>query len=118
MVKKDIKQGDVVYVDFSIDSIGSEQNGMRMAIVVQNNCGNKNSSTTVVVPITKQHKKFNLTHYILYKKLYSFLTYDSIVLAEQVKTIDIKRIERICGHIEYYDLQRIIKKINENIKTE
>lgn len=116
MAKKEVKQGDVAFVKLD-PIVGSEQGGTRLCIVVQRNEGNQNSTTTYIVPLTKQQKNFNLTHYTLYKTLYPFLTYDSNVLAEQLRTVDIKRIERIVGHIEHYDLQRIINKIIENMKT-
>jgi mRNA interferase MazF len=113
-----IKQGNVYIVNLNINSIGSEQNGQRMCIIVQRNIGNDHSSTTWIVPLTKKQKEYDATHYILNKDKYSFLTYDSVVLCEQLKTVDSVRLERMVGWIDKQDLLHIIEKIDENMKIE
>ena len=114
-----IKQGNVYIVNLDIDSIGSEQGGQRMCIVVQRNIGNDHSPTTWVVPLTKQQKEYDTTHCLLSKEKYTFLTYDSVVLCEQLRTVDKKlRLERMVGWIDKQDLLHIIEKIDENLKIE
>lgn len=114
-----IKQGNIYIVNLDMDSMGSEQNGQRMCIVVQRNIGNEHSATTWIVPLTKQQKEYDATHYILSKNKYNFLTYDSVVLCEQLRTIDKKlRLERMVGWIDKQDLLHIIEKIDENLKIE
>ena len=114
-----IKQGNVYIVNLDIDSIGSEQCGQRMCVVVQRNIGNEHSATTWIVPLTKQQKEYDATHWLLEKDKYNFLTYDSVVLCEQLRTVDKKlRLERMVGWIDKQDLLHIIEKIDENLKIE
>ena len=115
---KEICQGDIYMVSFK-DTVGSEQslNG-RPCLIVQNNIGNKHSSTTVIVPLTKINKKPIPTHYLLKKEDYTFLEYDSLVLGEQIKCIDINKriLERKIGKINQKDLNKIISIICDNLK--
>ena len=88
-----IKKGDIIYVDLDENSIGSEQNGLRYCIVVQNNFGNKYSPTTIVAPITsKIHKKKLPTHYEISDFRLLDLKSESRILFEQVRVIDKRRI--------------------------
>lgn len=90
-----IKKGDIVYVDLDENSIGSEQNGLRYCIVVQNNQGNKYSPTTIIAPITsKIHKKKLPTHYEISDFQMHHLKSESRILFEQIRVIDKKRILR------------------------
>jgi mRNA interferase MazF len=94
MTKRYVNQWGIYIVDFG-KPCGSVQGGTRLAVVLQNCIGNQFSPTTICVPLTTQHKKNLPTHYNLYHKDYDFLT-DSIVLCEQVCTIDIK--EQVKGY--------------------
>ena len=91
-----IKRGDIFYADLS-PVIGSEQGGVRPVLVIQNDMGNLYSPTTIVVAITGQHTKAPLpTHVDLIAKDHG-LTKDSLILVEQVRTIDKRRLkEKIC----------------------
>lgn len=112
---KQIKQGDI-WIYTANDTIGHEQgaeNG-RCCVIVQSNIGNKLSETTIICPLTKQSKTYIPQHHQLYKEKYKFLTYDSLVLNEQIRCIDIKRLERKLGCIDNYDLIQILNKIEEN----
>ena len=88
----DIRRGDIVEVDFGFP-VGSEQGGIRPAIVVQNDVGNKFSPTTIVVPITSSMTKKSLpTHGFLFEDSGCGLPKDSTFTAEQVRVIDKRRI--------------------------
>lgn len=105
MVK--VKRGDVFLADLS-DSTGSEQALVRPVVIIQNNCGNKHSPTTIVACLSsKIESKAHLpTHYILPEGI--GLKYRSMVLCEQIKVIDKSRLlKKICdiskGHMHIID---------------
>ncbi len=91
-----IKRGDIYYADLS-PVIGSEQGGIRPVLVIQNDIGNKYSPTVIVAAITSQINKSKLpTHFELAANEYG-LAKDSVVLLEQLRTIDKKRLrEHVC----------------------
>ena len=77
----DIKWGDVVYVDFTDNSRNSEQNGIRPAIIIQNDKGNEHAPTTIVASITSQEKKPMPTH-VMVKPYQSGLNKVSTIMCE------------------------------------
>ena len=105
----DIKWGDVIYVDVGNEAKGSEQKGNRPAIIVQNDIGNRYSSTTIVALITSQEKRYMPTHVII-EPWQSGLNKVSTIMLEQIKTIDKSRIISKVGHIETDWLKEKIKK--------
>ncbi len=94
---KNIRKGDIILVDFKKNK-GSEQNGVRPAIVVQNDIGNTHSPTTIVCPLTLQIKKTEATHVALLPEECGILA-PSTVLCEQIRAIDKSRIRRKVGQI-------------------
>ena len=97
-----IKRGDLVLIDFGDKKHvqGSEQHGIRPAIIIQNDVGNKFSPTTIVVPITKSKtKKLLPTHVHIEKSYLAEMghAHNSIALLEQVKTVDKGRIVKHLG---------------------
>jgi mRNA interferase MazF len=100
-----IKRGDVYYADLS-PIVGSEQGGIRPVLVLQNDVGNKYSPTVIVSAITSQINKTKLpTHIPL--ETSSGLSKDSVVLLEQIRTIDKQRLkEKIC-HIDGLTMQQV-----------
>ena len=95
-----IKAYDIVTVDFGDVPIGSEQGGIRPAVVIQNNIGNYYSPTTIVLPLTSQKKSLKQpTHVLLKSEFISALTEDSIVLGEAVRQVDKSRILEYRGKI-------------------
>jgi mRNA interferase MazF len=103
-----IKRGDILYADLS-PVIGSEQGGLRPVLIVQNDIGNKYSPTVIVAAITSQINKAKLpTHIEISAEEYG-LTKDSVVLLEQVRTIDKKRLKEKVGHIN----DDLVPRINE-----
>ena len=94
-----IKRGDMFYADLS-PVVGSEQGGIRPVLVIQNDTGNKYSPTVIVSAITSQANKSKLpTHIELTSKEFG-LKADSIILAEQIRTIDKSRLKEKIGHID------------------
>jgi len=103
-----LRRGDILYADLS-PVIGSEQGGLRPVLIVQNDIGNKYSPTVIVAAITSQINKAKLpTHIEISAEEYG-LTKDSVVLLEQVRTIDKKRLKEKVGHIN----DDLVPSINE-----
>lgn len=88
---KSIKKGDIYYANLD-PTIGSEQGGIRPVIILQNNQGNKCSPTVLIAPLTKKdnNKTKIPTHINICKN--EFIKHDSIILLEQIKVIDKKKI--------------------------
>ena len=103
-----VKRGDMFYADLS-PVVGSEQGGIRPVVIIQNDMGNKYSPTVIAAAITSQTGKNKLpTHIELESKNYG-LKADSVVLAEQIRTIDKSRLKEKIGHI---DDDKIIDQLN------
>ncbi|NLK20646.1 MAG: type II toxin-antitoxin system PemK/MazF family toxin [Epulopiscium sp.] len=91
-----VKRGDVFYADLS-PVVGSEQGGVRPVLIVQNDIGNKYSPTVICAAITSQINKAKLPTHIEVDATSYDLVKDSVVLLEQIRTIDKKRLkEKIC----------------------
>ena len=94
-----VKRGDIYYADLS-PVVGSEQGGIRPVLVVQNDVGNKYSPTVIAAAITSQINKAKMpTHIELAAKEYGLFK-DSVILLEQVRTIDKKRLREKIGHLD------------------
>ena len=103
-----IKRGDIFYADLS-PVIGSEQGGIRPVLVVQNDIGNKYSPTVIIAAITSQINKAKLpTHIEISAQDYG-LQKDSVILLEQIRTIDKRRLKEKIGHLD----DERMEKINE-----
>ncbi len=101
-----IKRGDIYYADLS-PVVGSEQGGMRPVLIVQNDTGNKYSPTVIAAAITSQTGKAKLpTHIELEAKSYG-LTKDSVVLLEQIRTIDKTRLKERMGKLDDKLMNRV-----------
>ena len=101
-----VYRGEVYLVDFGI-GYGSEQGGVRPAVIVQNNIGNKYSPTTIVVPVTSRQTKAHIPTHVRVKS--ACLTKRSLALTEQVVTIDKRRIIRKMGNIKLKSLFKILR---------
>lgn len=106
-----IKRGDIFYADLS-PVVGSEQGGVRPVLIVQNDIGNKYSPTVICAAITSQINKAKLpTHIEIDAEQYA-LVKDSVVLLEQVRTIDKKRLkEKIC-HLDAELMEKVNRGLN------
>ncbi|KAB3534164.1 type II toxin-antitoxin system PemK/MazF family toxin [Alkaliphilus pronyensis] len=103
-----VKRGDIYYADLS-PVIGSEQGGVRPVLVVQNDIGNRYSPTIIIAAITSQINKAKLpTHIEIIASEYG-LPKDSVVLLEQIRTIDKRRLEEKVGHLS----EEMMEKVNE-----
>ena len=111
-MKKDYEQFDIVLVDLGEDIIGGEQGGIRPCIIIQNNCGNMYSTTTIVMPLTKQIKKLGQpTHTLIKRNDINGLTVDSMALGECIRQISEQRIIKFIGSIVPISDKREIKRV-------
>ena len=95
---EEIRRGEVFYADLS-PVVGSEQGGIRPVLIVQNDVGNKYSPTVIAAAITSKHDKTNLPTHIPLTPQRCGLSKDSIVLLEQVRTLDKHRLRQRTGAI-------------------
>lgn len=98
---KNIKRGDIFYADLNTATCGSEQNGIRPVIIVQNNVGNYYSPTVIVAAITSKLKKNNMPTHIIIESGEGNLKRTSTVLLEQLMTIDKERLIRYVGSVNH-----------------
>ena len=103
-----IKRGDMFYADLS-PVVGSEQGGIRPVLIIQNDMGNKYSPTVIAAAITSQVNKNKLPTHIEIESDEFGLKSDSVILAEQIRTIDKSRLKEKIGHIND---EEIMDKIN------
>lgn len=109
-----VKRGDIYYADLS-PVVGSEQGGVRPVLVIQNDVGNRHSPTVICAAITSQINKAKLpTHIELDSKKYS-LVKDSVILLEQVRTIDKARLKERIGHLEKVTMDRVDKSLQISV---
>lgn len=103
-----VKRGDIYYADLS-PVIGSEQGGIRPVLIIQNDVGNKYSPTVIAAAITSQINKAKMpTHIELSASDYG-LYKDSVILLEQIRTIDKKRLKDKVAHLD----KKLMKTVDE-----
>lgn len=107
-----IKRGETFNLDFGMVK-GSEQGGIRPVMIVQNDIGNKYSPTVIVVPFTSQITKAKLPTHVEVEAGQFGLTKDSVVLCEQIRTVDKSRLKEKLGEVS----DEVISKIEEAIET-
>ena len=105
---KKVKRGEIYYADLS-PIIGSEQDGMRPVLVLQNDVGNKHSPTTIVAAITSRKTKATLPTHVTFTA--EFMKSESIVLLEQIRTIDKTRLGECIGKIDKDTMGAVDKAI-------
>ena len=107
-----VKRGDLYYADLS-PVVGSEQGGVRPVLIVQNNVGNKYSPTIIAAAVTSQLEKAKLpTHIMLEAGKYG-LPKDSVVLLEQMRTLDKRRLKEKIGELPL----NMMTRVNEALLT-
>ena len=94
-----IKKGDLYFADLS-PVVGSEQGGIRPVLVVQNDVGNKYSPTIIVAAVTSQMNKAKLPTHVKINKENCDIVKDSVILLEQLRTIDKKRLKDKVCHLD------------------
>lgn len=105
----EIKRGELYYANLS-PVIGSEQGGLRPVLIVQNDVGNKYSPTVIVAAITSRLNKAKLpTHIELSSDTYKGLCKDSVVLLEQIRTIDKTRLQQKIGILDPFTMEKVDK---------
>lgn len=101
-----IKRGDIYYADLR-PVIGSEQGGIRPVLIVQNDAGNKHSPTVICAAITSKMNKAKLPTHVELRAADCSISRDSVILLEQIRTIDKKRLrEKVC-HLDESHLNAV-----------
>ncbi len=106
-----VKRGEIYYADLS-PVVGSEQGGVRPVLIVQNDIGNRYSPTVIAAAITSQKEKANLPTHIKVTAEGCGLSKDSIVLLEQIRTIDKQRLKERMGSLDEISMDMIDKAIS------
>ena len=106
-----IKRGDIYYADLS-PVVGSEQGGIRPVLIVQNDVGNKYSPTVIAAAITSQKYKTKLPTHIRVDAVDCGLQKDSIVLLEQVRTLDKKRLKERMGNLPTDEMNKVNRALS------
>jgi len=105
-VDTSVKRGDIYYADLS-PVVGSEQGGVRPVLIVQNDTGNRYSPTVIAAAITSQTGKARLPTHIELSAQSHGLTRDSVVLLEQIRTLDKRRLREKMGRVDSELMGRI-----------
>ena len=112
-----VKRGDIYYADLS-PVVGSEQGGIRPVLIIQNDIGNKFSPTVIAAAITSKTNKSKLpTHIDVYAEKYG-LARDSVILLEQIRTLDKKRLKEKMGHLDDDLMNRVNNAITVSFGLE
>ena len=112
MNKLNIRRGDIYYADLS-PVVGSEQGGVRPVLIVQNDVGNKYSPTVMAAAITSRTDKSKLpTHIDVFADKFG-LEKNSVILLEQIRTLDKKRLREKMGHLD----ESVMDKVNSAISV-
>ena len=106
-----VKRGDVFYANLN-PVVGSEQGGTRPVLIIQNDIGNKYSPTVIVAAITSRINKAKLPTHVEIPANYTNLDKDSVILLEQIRTIDKKRLQRHIAHLE----EDVIEDVNTSLE--
>lgn len=105
----EVHRGDIFYADLGI-KLGSEQDGRRPVLIIQNEVGNEYSPTVIVAVLTSKMKKLNMPTHLLVGSCFG-LPEKSVVLFEQLTTIDRKRLERYVGTLDRITMLKANKAI-------
>lgn len=101
-----VKRGDIYYANLS-PVVGSEQGGLRPVLVIQNDIGNKYSPTVIVAAITSQIEKAKLPTHVELMAGEGSLERDSVILLEQIRTIDKRRLKQKITHLDEEAMARV-----------
>lgn len=105
-----VRRGDIFFADLS-PVVGSEQGGTRPVLIIQNDIGNKYSPTIICAAITSQMNKAKLPTHIPLSTTHCALPKDSVILLEQIRTIDKQRLrEKVC-HLD----ERLMGRVNQSL---
>ena len=101
-----VKRGEIYYADLS-PVVGSEQGGIRPVLIVQNDVGNKHSPTVIAAAITSKQEKSRLPTHISVQASSCGLAKDSVVLLEQVRTLDKRRLKERMGELDQGSMEQV-----------
>ena len=101
-----VHRGEIYYADLS-PVVGSEQGGVRPVLIVQNDVGNKYSPTVIAAAITSRQGKANLPTHIDVQAQGTGLVKDSVVLLEQIRTLDKRRLREYMGRLDDTQMERV-----------
>jgi len=105
-----IKRGEIYFASLN-PVIGSEQGGLRPVLIIQNDIGNTYSPTTIVAAITSRMKRAKLPTHVEIKNSQSELERDSVVLLEQIRTIDKRRLQEKIATLDEESMERVKKAL-------
>ena len=108
MKNLNIRRGQIYYADLS-PVVGSEQGGLRPVLIIQNDIGNSHSPTVIAAAITSRQTKHRLPTHIDFSEV---LSKDSVVLLEQIRTLDKRRLKQCMGEVS----EKIMEQVNHAIK--
>lgn len=106
-----VKRGDIYYADLS-PVVGSEQGGLRPVLIIQNDIGNRYSPTVIAAAITSRMGKNKLPTHIEVYATRAGLSRDSVILLEQIRTLDKRRLREKMGHLDEAAMARVNEAIS------
>ena len=112
-----IKRGEIYWLRLA-ETTGSEQAGMRPALVVQNDVGNSTSPTTIVATITSQRRRHSYPFHVRFTSQESGLRLDGIVMCEQIQTVDQTRLGELIGQLRYEKMQEVDLALHHSLGLE
>lgn len=112
-----IRRGDIYYADLR-PVIGSEQGGIRPVLIIQNDVGNRHSPTVICAAITSKMNKAKLPTHVEIKAGKYQIVKDSVILLEQLRTIDKKRLKDWVCHVDYELLERVDKALKVSLELQ
>ncbi|MDR1565108.1 MAG: type II toxin-antitoxin system PemK/MazF family toxin [Oscillospiraceae bacterium] len=112
----EVRRGEMYFADLSPNAVGCEQSGFRPVLILQNDRGNRHSPTTVIAAITSKPKKRLPTHYML--PALRGLSIPSVVLCEQIRTIDKCRLQTYIGTLDEITMTKIARCLSVSVGIE
>ncbi|MEE1196172.1 MAG: type II toxin-antitoxin system PemK/MazF family toxin [Lachnospiraceae bacterium] len=110
-----IKRGDIFYADLR-PVVGSEQGGIRPVLIIQNDVGNRHSPTVICAAITSKMNKAKLPTHIELNASQCDIVKDSVILLEQLRTIDKRRLKDKVCHLDGEVLQKVNKALSISLE--
>ena len=112
-----VKRGDIYYADLS-PVVGSEQGGVRPVLIIQNDVGNRHSPTVICAAVTSRMNKAKLpTHVEISSRKYDIVK-DSVILREQIRTIDKQRLREFVCHIDGYMMSKVSEAVRVSLELD
>lgn len=109
-----VKRGDIYYADLS-PVVGSEQGGIRPVLIIQNDVGNRYSPTVICAAITSRMNKAKLPTHIEIDSRRCQIMKDSVILLEQIRTIDKQRLKDMIGHLDKERMRSVDEAIRVSL---